>query len=313
LLAVCRLDRKDRWPRLSEVLDVDGYLSHLTIEMFTSHTDGYAMNRNNYRLYHDPSTDRIVFLAHGIDWAFQNGGILISQAFNSIVTKAVLETAEGRRGYRERTRQLFTNVFQVELLTNRVNTAVARLLAAAHHTNEARDFLNYGAEMRQRILARHRNVADQLARPESKRPQFAPDGSALLTDWYTKKERGEGAHDQPRVEDRETLHLRVDKGETIISWRALVLLEEGRYTFEGRVRTAGIVALTNKVTLGNGAGMRISGLNRARSLTGDNPWTEWRQDFEAVAGDEKELVCEVRGSRGEAWFDRASLRLVRRP
>src|SRR5262245_57519845 len=44
LLKVCSLtDRGERWRKLPEVLDVQGYLSHLAVEMFTSHTDGYAM------------------------------------------------------------------------------------------------------------------------------------------------------------------------------------------------------------------------------------------------------------------------------
>src|SRR5687767_12482274 len=47
-------DPAKRWDALQKLLDVDRFISHLVLEMFTSHTDGYALNRNNYRLYHDP-------------------------------------------------------------------------------------------------------------------------------------------------------------------------------------------------------------------------------------------------------------------
>jgi hypothetical protein len=315
-MEVCSLtDRGERWRRLPEVLDVEGYLSHLTVELFTSHTDGYAMNRNNYRLYHDPSTDRFVFLAHGIDWAFANGGISIRPQRNSIVTKAVLETPEGQRAYRLRSRSLFTNIFQVAVLTNRVNEAVARLKLAARNPNEAKEFEGYGAEMRNRIVARHQNISDQLAAPEPKPLPFGTNGVAYLTGWYTKKGRGEaGVIDQQKVDDRMTLHVRAQKRETTASWRTKVLLEEGRYTLEGRARASSIVALTNKVEPGYGAGLRVSLDKRSNALIGDQDWILLQQEFVVAPGeDEKEMVCELRATEGEVWFDVSTLRLVRRP
>ena len=65
-LAVARIQKPlERWDALPRMLDVDGYLSHLALEMFTSHTDGYAMNRNNYRLYHTRRPDGSILLRMG--------------------------------------------------------------------------------------------------------------------------------------------------------------------------------------------------------------------------------------------------------
>jgi len=291
---------------------VDGYLSHLALETFTSHTDGYAMNRNNYRLYHDPADGRFHFLVHGLDWAYANNGVSIDPPKNSIITKAILQTLQGRTLYRERTRQLYTNVFRVDLMTNRVNAAVASLKAVAKNPNQAKEFENCGNEMRNRIIARAKNIADQLAKPEPQPMKFDASGVALLTSWIPKKDKGEPVQDQPKLEDKSTLHIRAEKGEVVASWRTSVLLEEGKYRLLGLARTAQVTALTNVVERGNGAGLRVSGDKRTQQIVGDTSWTQLEHEFEVMpGGDDKELVCELRARQGEVWFDASSLRLIR--
>ncbi len=313
LLAVARITNPiERWPALEQVLEVDRYLSHLVLETFTSHTDGYAMNRNNYRLYHDPTTGKFNFLVHGLDWAYANSGVSIHPPRSSIITRAVLQTPQGRKLYRERVHELYTNVFRVDVMTNRVNTTIARLKAAARNANEAKEFENYGNDMRNRILARAENIAQQLSRPEPQPLKFEAAGFALLKGWQPRKERGEPTQDQLKLEDKSTLHIRAGKGETIASWRTTVLLDEGKYRLQGLARTAQVAALTNQVDRGNGAGLRISGGKRTQQLVGDAAWTELAHEFEVTTGGEdKELVCELRAMAGEVWFDSASLRLVR--
>jgi len=313
LLTVARIQKPiDRWDALQQVLNVDGYLSHLALEMFTSHTDGYAMNRNNYRLYHDPADGRFHFLVHGLDWAYASTGVSIDPPKNTIITKAVLQTPQGRKLYRERVRQIYTNVFRVDLMTNRVNSAVANLKAAARNPNEAKEFENYGNEMRNRIVARAKNIAEQLSKPEPQPMKFNAGGIALLTDWRPKKDKGEPALDQPKFEEKPTLHIRAEKGDVVASWRANVLLEEGKYRLQGLARTAQVTGLTNTVERGNGAGLRVSGDKRTQQIIGDAPWTQLEHEFEVMqGGEDKELVCELRARQGEVWFDATSLRLIR--
>jgi len=164
LLEICRIeDPVERWRRLPEVLDVDAYLAHCAVEMFIGHTDGYAMNRNNYRLYHDPVTGRFTMIPHGLDWGFANAGAPVHPPTTSIITHAVLGTPEGRRRYDERARQIFTNAFQLCILTNRVNEATARLKAAAQDAAQASQFESCGTEMLRRVAARHAFIASKLA------------------------------------------------------------------------------------------------------------------------------------------------------
>ncbi len=314
LVAIATIKKPlERWNALQRVLEVDKYVSHLVLELFASHTDGYARNRNNYRLYHDPSTGRFNFLVHGLDWAYADSGVSIDPPRSSIITKAVIQTPQGRQLYRERLRELYTNVFRVDVMTNRVSLAVANLKRAARNENEAREFENYGNEMRNRIVARHRNIAEQLAKPEPKPLALDANGVAQLSGWKLKEAGDRWTQDEARIDGRSTFHIRAVKGDTIASWRTSVSLEEGSYRLQALARVAGVTALTNDVKLANGAGLRVSGGKRTQQLLGSSDWMPLEYEFEVEAGgEEKELVCELRAREGEVWFDAASLKLVRR-
>jgi hypothetical protein len=54
-----------------EVLDMDAFLRFVAVEALVDQGDGYAYNRNNYRLYRDPARDRFYLLPWGMDQAFK--------------------------------------------------------------------------------------------------------------------------------------------------------------------------------------------------------------------------------------------------
>ncbi len=306
-------DSAERWTKLHEVLDVDRYVSHLVCELFTTHTDGYALNRNNYRIYHHPDTDRFTFLGHGVDWAFANTGTKLEPPQNSLVTKAVLTTPEGYRLFKERRLTLFTNIFQTDVMTNRVNLAVARLVAQAKSTNEANDFLGYGRDMNNRIVARWRNVTNQLFGLPPVALKFDEQGVAKLSGWRMKTDEksAPAAHWRGTNGEQRILSITATNGPTVASWRTRVALPAGKYFFEGDVRGTGILARTNANEAGFGAGLRVSGGKRDHKIEGDAAWTHLRYSLTNEL-DEVELVCELRATKGEAMFDEGSLRLVRR-
>ena len=64
------------YPAIAEIIDWDHYLSMWAGEVLLSHWDGYTYNVvNNWRVYHDPSTDRWTFIPSGLDQTFQFGSI----------------------------------------------------------------------------------------------------------------------------------------------------------------------------------------------------------------------------------------------
>jgi hypothetical protein len=52
---------------LEAVLDVEAFLTSYALDTALAHWDGYALNLNNYYLYHRPRDGRFVFLPHGMD------------------------------------------------------------------------------------------------------------------------------------------------------------------------------------------------------------------------------------------------------
>lgn len=311
LLEICNIPNPaERWSRLPEVLDVDKYLTHCALEMFVAHTDGYALNRNNYRLYHDQLTGRFTMIPHGLDWGFQNSGAPVQPPHNSIITRAVLGTSEGRSAFRERRSQLFTNLYRLDLFSNRVDKAVAQLKTAAHDTNEAKQFDDYGREMIRRIAARYQVVSNQLAAPEPQPLRFDSAGVAQLTGWRPIKRPDAAVLEFAQVEGRSTLHIKSAGEGAVASWRLKVSLPAGKFRFTGDARAERIVVDSSDPAAG--AGLRISGGKLAGKLTGDAAWTTLDHSFEAAyEGEEKELVCELRARQGEVWFDSQSLRLIR--
>ncbi|PKN47762.1 MAG: hypothetical protein CVU59_01615, partial [Deltaproteobacteria bacterium HGW-Deltaproteobacteria-17] len=56
--------------RLGAVLDLPRFFRFWAMEVVTDHWDGYANNRNNFFIYHDPTSDQMHFLPWGIDALF---------------------------------------------------------------------------------------------------------------------------------------------------------------------------------------------------------------------------------------------------
>jgi spore coat protein CotH len=151
-----------RWTALGEILDLDRFLTFAAMEVLSGHRDGYCLARNNYRLYHEPVSDRFVFLPDGMDQLFGRADFPVEPHMAGVVTKAVLETPAGRQAYRKKVASVFTKCFKVEALTNRVHSwsdAIAPKLTGA----EARALRREADDLCERIRQRVLYVSRQLA------------------------------------------------------------------------------------------------------------------------------------------------------
>ena len=126
LTVAAKAPLSERMAKLKSVLDVDQFASFLAMEMLAANIDGYAFNRNNYRIYHHPKTDKLVFLPHGLDATF--GSASFKPPTNSIVVRALWEMPEFQQAYQARLGELADKVWRVESITNKVNAAVSRLV-----------------------------------------------------------------------------------------------------------------------------------------------------------------------------------------
>ncbi len=306
-------DLTQRWGELEKTLDLDRFLTFIALEVMLAHWDGYALNRNNYRVFHDLDSDRIVFLPHGMDQMFgvwrARPESSITPQLRGLVARAVVQTPEGRRRFLNRMSQLLTNVFKVEVLTNRVNELADRIRPAlAARPAEAVGQERALAQLRDRIVRRERSVREQLAVATAPLP-FDRSGVAKLTQWESNRDSGNPSFDRTHI-PRDILQITASGGQAYGSWRTIVLLEEGEYRFEGRVKTQDLV-LGRNVTRG-GVTLRMAGERAATMHPVVSEWTPISYDFKVSGITDVELVCELRAASGWAWFEVDSLRLIRK-
>lgn len=297
---------------ISDVLDVDQFLTFLAMEILTVHWDGYGMNRNNYRVFHDLDSNKMVFLPHGLDQMFgqwrSRPESPITPMMKGVVARAVMSKPPLRKRYLDRMGQLLTNVLDYAAITNRAAVLTRRV--------QPHLLRNLGALGNQELAAnafcgrierRIRSVRQQLT--DATTPlRFNASGEALLSGWRNSFESGRPQF--PRSQG-EPDSLRVSSSGSLAygSWRTYVLLEEGRYQFTGRVRTDNLG--TNNVSRA-GVSIRISGEKEPVMTVSAPEWTTLSYEFEVRGLRDIELVCEFRASRGSAEFDRSSLKLVRK-
>jgi len=100
---------------LAPLVDVDRFLTYWATEIVTNHWDGYANNRNNFVVYHDPTTDKLDFIPWGPDGAMQKnatfGGLgsttgPIAIAANGILAYRLFSLATTRQQLLDRQREL---------------------------------------------------------------------------------------------------------------------------------------------------------------------------------------------------------------
>lgn len=307
--ATTEQDPTQRFSRFQGVLDMDRFLSFVAMDVMQCDWDGYAMNRNNWRLFHDMGANKMVFFPHGLDQMFgverTSPDCSILPRMRGRVAVAVLSTPEGKSQYLQRMQELYTNVWHVDAILKRVDQLAAVLRPAIAETSSSAARYHDGEvdALKERISRRDESLRRQLGRLSNR-------GSSVLTGWSHRTQTGSPEFRQEKsAEGQDVLYLGV-KGDSICSWRTRVTLEEGAYRFEGKIRTHDVRPTSGEP--GAGAGLRISGGGVAAELNGTQDWQQFAYSFHVPeGGGDIEMVCELRASRGEAWFDSSSLRVVR--
>jgi hypothetical protein len=149
-------DLAQRWRKLSALLDMDRFISFAAAEVLTWHHDGYSMDRNNYRIYHDPASGQMVFLPHGLDSLFTDPDGPLTPEWKGLVAKAVFDMPEGQRLYRDRMAKLLADSCAVDKLHARVNDLAAAIRPAVgeHDSSAVKAFDAAVGQLRNRIAQR---------------------------------------------------------------------------------------------------------------------------------------------------------------
>lgn len=166
LAAAARQPVAIRLEKLRQVLDLDQFSRFLAMEMLVSSVDGYTFMRNNYRIYHQPKSGRMLFMPHGLEATFGNASFKPPQG--SLLVKALWELPEFRRDYVARLRELESKVWRVEVLTNRLADLTDKLVQAAPDRATTLQVEEESRKLRFQILQHPRLLAEELQRLNGK-------------------------------------------------------------------------------------------------------------------------------------------------
>lgn len=329
-----------RQARLESVLDMDRFTRLIALDMLVWNGDGYALHANNYRIFHDRRQERFVFLPHGMDQTFTIPDAPVLAGGDAIVSRSVLSLPEGRRRVLERIKEFRSAFFKPEVIGKRaaelsaqVGTALSR---EAGLTNGSAPPTYTAAVTAWLTLMTNRlnSIDQQLGSITNLRPLKVGE-PYVLGAWTNRLMSGTPVFLQPT--NPASMVVRTSIGSTG-AWVAPIWIEEGRYLLKGRVRAVPLAApgVTNHVT----AGLRVrserkrpAGLDwgwdtRRRAdyrpggetgnmvyeplpVTAGTNWTDLACEIDLrqpVA--DLDIICEAFGN-GEAWFDKASLKLTR--
>jgi spore coat protein H len=155
---------KERFAKMAEILDMDRFISYMAMEVITWDWDGYPMNRNNYRIYHDPKRDKLVFLPSGMDQMFAEPSGTLFPNFQGAVARAVMETPEGRKRYIARVDEIMKKSYNADALVKRLDELQPRVqrAMATIDAGAGRDYPNHVKRLRDAVKQREKNVPEQL-------------------------------------------------------------------------------------------------------------------------------------------------------
>ncbi|MGC9036276.1 MAG: CotH kinase family protein [Verrucomicrobiia bacterium] len=315
-LAAAAMERElpKRWQRLNEVLDVERFISYMVMENMTWDWDGYVMNRNNYRLYHNlDEGGRMIFIPHGMDQMFWEPGAMWNTPPNGLVARALIEIPEAKQLYRQRYIELLETVFVPYFITNRI----AKMVAAVEPVLEKEDknLLNqfrWGvSRVQDLILKRIENLNRQLIKPLADAVKFQ-ENIGKIDKWEERRDNN-AQLSKVKIGDKEALQIEVN-GVAKAGFFSRVFLKPGVYRLEAMVKAEGVAGAND-----NEFGARLSASIDSKSQSPahriwgtTSGWTKLSYEFEIMSvGKEVELMCELNSPSGKAWFDANSIQLIR--
>lgn len=309
LLRAARTPLLRRASALTNVLDVDRFLATSAVQIFLDDWDGYVRHKNNYRLYHDPAADRMVFLPHGMDLLMGTPrSPLFFPEFKGLVAQSLYAVPSMSQALEHRIRTYRTNLFTLSNLVGIVNRTEARLQEAL--TNQPQEVRAFYQSRADSLLERLR---ERVATLESGPPPAIPmqPGQTIpLVQWEPWSEIPQTQLSKTtNTQGQAVLRIQSQSRATYGSWRTRVILPPGNYRFDAAARLAQV-----KVWEGArdpGVGIRMVPARRGRGAEGSADKEPFQFQFHLTRTNEVFLVAEMAAHSGAVEFLLESLRLTR--
>jgi spore coat protein H len=188
--AAALADPAVRFKEMERLLDGDRWVSYLALEALMWDWDGYPMNRNNYRIYHDPKRDKIIFIPSGTDQMFgdPNGNLLPN--FNGFAARQYVTTPDGRARYLNRMDEIMKTLWKMEEWNKRLDEvqAVIQPALAKVDAGHAQQLPGHIGRLKGAFVQRKQSAAGHLRRLLNPTPpKTIAGGPGLPDDGFLRK------------------------------------------------------------------------------------------------------------------------------
>jgi hypothetical protein len=115
-----------RLAAMDKLMDVDRMITNAALQIIATDWDGYCRNRNNYRVYFDPTTKKAVFFPHGMDQMFASPHDPLWHGWGGMACRAVLDTPDGKKRFIARLKEMTEKQLNTEKIFKRIDELVPR-------------------------------------------------------------------------------------------------------------------------------------------------------------------------------------------
>jgi len=329
-------DPAERLQRVSRHLDIDRIATLGALQILLDDWDGYLRNRNNYRVYHVPASDRLVLMPHGMDHLWRSPRGSFSPPLSSLLGQRLFSIPAMADRLTHRMRELTNTVFRPQFVDGVFSNAQSRLrerLVLEGREAELPPVQRAVDSTLQRTRQRMAAFVSQRYQPPQP-GEFDSNDRMRLTDWSSSSPEQEGY--ATRIEAAEgTSVFRItasaDEGRTSLQKR--ILLAPGLYQWEARVRTRSVSGFGACLDVEWGRrGQRFDeGSTPLQSVTSTADWTLLKREILIPARGEggrrrpggpmgengsspREIIlhAELRADSGTAEFDADAFVLSKR-
>ena len=172
LVNTCSIDNlQSRWTKMSRLLDINQFATFMAMELLVAHKDGYCMDLNNYRLYHNAKTGKFIFIAHGMDFILDNPVLQQDRHWKGIVARAFIDTPKGKSLFHDQVNQLGAKFYgDPQFLARRVDALWKMIEPALTDTAEKDHVHNAIRELQSTLRSRAASFPQYLQRSQRNNP-----------------------------------------------------------------------------------------------------------------------------------------------
>ena len=329
-------DPAERLQRVSRHLDIDRIATLGALQILLDDWDGYLRNRNNYRLYHVPASDRLVLMPHGMDQLWRSPRGSFSPPLSSLLGQRLFSIPAMADRLTHRMRELTNTVFRPQFVDGVFSNAQSRLrerLVLEGREAELPPVQRAVDSTLQRTRQRMAAFVSQRYQPPQP-GEFDSNDRMRLTEWSSTSPEQEGPATRIEADEGSSVfRITASAAEGRTSLQKRILLAPGLYQWEARVRTRSVSGFGACLDVEWGRrGQRFDeGSTPLQSVTSTADWTLLKREILIPARGEggrrrpggpmgengsspREIIlhAELRADSGTAEFDADAFVLSKR-